>query len=267
MCNLEYSVEPCANAEYMSPGGHMTKLPVLQCGAFVVAELEPIVGLVEKKGVSLTSHLDADEKQDLRAYLCLTEKIFTNAEVSSAITPITSNGNSNFWFVDSCTFVGWTSKHWTKSRTNDTDPFIHGHWIIYKIGESDDTSRINWKYLIGRRTPANRWWRKCENVAWRWQRNWAPTNTFTVTRTYDEWPWSIYQVASIFPQLSYTNLGIIFSVQRNWMHWYSDIYSPFWRHRCRIAICSKWLKTISGRWWRSVIASKRNFSKNNSIAH
>lgn len=59
----------------------MTKLPVLQCGAFVVAELEPIIHLVEKKGVSLTSHLDADEKQDLRAYLCLTEKIFTNAEV------------------------------------------------------------------------------------------------------------------------------------------------------------------------------------------
>lgn len=81
MCHLEYKVEPCANAEYMSPGGHMTKLPVLQCGAFVVAELEPIIHLVEKKGVSLTSHLDADEKQDLRAYLCLTEKIFTNAEV------------------------------------------------------------------------------------------------------------------------------------------------------------------------------------------
>lgn len=81
MCRLQYKVEPCANAEYMSPGGHMTKLPVLQCGAFVVAELEPIIHLVEKKGVSLTSHLDADEKQDLRAYLCLTEKIFTNAEV------------------------------------------------------------------------------------------------------------------------------------------------------------------------------------------
>lgn len=60
----------------------MTKLPVLQCGAFVVAELEPIIHLVEKKGVSLTSHLDADEKQDLHAYLCLTEKIFTNAEVN-----------------------------------------------------------------------------------------------------------------------------------------------------------------------------------------
>lgn len=81
MCELEFTVEPCANAEHMSPGGHMTKLPVLQCGAFVVSELEPIIHLVEKKGVTLTHFLDADEKNDLRAYLCLAEKIFTNAEV------------------------------------------------------------------------------------------------------------------------------------------------------------------------------------------
>lgn len=82
MCDLPFKSEPCANAEFMSPGGHMTKLPVLQCGAFVVSELEPIIHLVEKKSVSLTSFLDADEKNDLRAYLSLTEKIFTNAEVS-----------------------------------------------------------------------------------------------------------------------------------------------------------------------------------------
>lgn len=82
MCELPYTVEPCANAEYMSPGGHMTKLPVLQCGAFVVSELEPIINLVEKKGSPLTDKMDADERNDLRAYLSLTEKIFTNAEVS-----------------------------------------------------------------------------------------------------------------------------------------------------------------------------------------
>lgn len=82
MCKLPYTVEPCANAEYMSPGGHMTKLPVLQCGAFVVSELESIINLVEKKGSPLTESMDADERNDLRAYLSLTEKIFTNAEVS-----------------------------------------------------------------------------------------------------------------------------------------------------------------------------------------
>lgn len=83
MCKLQYTIEACANAEHMSPGGHMTKLPILQCGAFVVSELEPIINLVEKKGISLTSTMDADEKNDLRAYLSLTEKIFTNAEVIS----------------------------------------------------------------------------------------------------------------------------------------------------------------------------------------
>lgn len=83
MCQLSYKIEACANAEYMSPGGHMTRLPILQCGAFVVSELEPIINLVEKKGISLTTGMDLDEKQDLRAYLCLTEKIFTNAEVIS----------------------------------------------------------------------------------------------------------------------------------------------------------------------------------------
>lgn len=46
-----------------------------------MSELEPIINLVEKKGISLTSTMDADEKNDLRAYLSLTEKIFTNAEV------------------------------------------------------------------------------------------------------------------------------------------------------------------------------------------
>lgn len=90
MCKLPYTVEACANAEYMSPGGHMTKLPILQCGAFVVSELEPIINLVEKKGTSLTSSMDADEKNDLRAYLSLTEKIFTNAEV------INSSNSSTF---------------------------------------------------------------------------------------------------------------------------------------------------------------------------
>lgn len=83
MCQLSYTIESHANAEYMSPGGHMTKLPILQCGAFVVSELEPIINLVEKKGHSLTETMDADEKNDLRAYLTLTEKIFTNAEVRS----------------------------------------------------------------------------------------------------------------------------------------------------------------------------------------
>lgn len=123
MCKLPYTVEACANAEYMSPGGHMTKLPILQCGAFVVSELEPIINLVEKKGTSLTSLMDADEKNDLRAYLSLTEKIFTNAEVIISSNTHSSTfsivkrfdsklfNSSFFAFLSSYISVGWTSKH------------------------------------------------------------------------------------------------------------------------------------------------------------
>lgn len=99
MCNLPYTIEPCANAEYMSPGGHMTKLPVLQCGAFVVSEFEPIINLVEKKGSPLTATMDADEKNDLRAYLSLTEKIFTNAEVIVIDFNINRSDRFLFFFI------------------------------------------------------------------------------------------------------------------------------------------------------------------------
>lgn len=61
----------------------MTKVPFLQCGAFVIPEMEHIVSFVESKGKSLTDDLklDADEKSDLRAYFSLTENIFSHAEV------------------------------------------------------------------------------------------------------------------------------------------------------------------------------------------
>jgi len=83
MCNLDYEVKTCANAEFMSPGGRMTKVPFLQCGAFVIPEMEHIVSFVESKGKSLTDDLklDADEKSDLRAYFSLTDNIFSHAEM------------------------------------------------------------------------------------------------------------------------------------------------------------------------------------------
>lgn len=81
MCNLPFGVKSAANAEFMSPGGRMTKLPFVKVGAFVVAEFEPIVNLVESKGVSLSKWLDEDQKSDMRAYISLVEKIFTCAEI------------------------------------------------------------------------------------------------------------------------------------------------------------------------------------------
>lgn len=81
MCNLPVEVRSCANAEFMSPGGRMTKLPFLRAGAFIISEFEPIVNFVEQKGAAIGTWLDDDEKADMRTYVSLTENIFTMAEL------------------------------------------------------------------------------------------------------------------------------------------------------------------------------------------
>lgn len=82
MANLDFEIKTRANAEFMSPGGRITKLPFIQAGSFVVSEFEHIVSFVESKNISLCK-LDADEKSDLRAYMSLAEKIFSYAEVDN----------------------------------------------------------------------------------------------------------------------------------------------------------------------------------------
>lgn len=99
MCNLPFGVKSAANAEFMSPGGRMTKLPFVKVGAFVVAEFEPIVNLVESKGVSLSKWLDEDQKSDMRAYISLVEKIFTCAEVNQVKIHF-SVSSTTFQFLD-----------------------------------------------------------------------------------------------------------------------------------------------------------------------
>jgi metaxin len=81
MVNRPFTVKMCANAEFMSSGGHQTKLPVLKYGCFIAAEFDPIVNLLEQKEISLTSHLNENQKFELRPLIRLTEKIFTNAEL------------------------------------------------------------------------------------------------------------------------------------------------------------------------------------------
>lgn len=80
MLNLPFVVDQRANAEFMSPGGKRTKLPVLRVENYTYAEFEHILSFVELKGLSLTKHLTAEQKDDMRAHLCLVEQIFTNAE-------------------------------------------------------------------------------------------------------------------------------------------------------------------------------------------
>ncbi|XP_055908171.1 metaxin-2 [Eupeodes corollae] len=81
MCNMPFTVRSSANAEFMSPGGRMTKLPFIKVGAFIVAEFEPIVNFVEQKEAAIGQWLNEDEKYDLRSYVSLVENIFTNAEL------------------------------------------------------------------------------------------------------------------------------------------------------------------------------------------
>jgi len=78
MLQLEFSVEMRANAEHMSPSG---KLPFIRANNFVIAELDPIVSFVSNKGISLTEHLDAAQKADMRAYMSLVTSVLGNAEL------------------------------------------------------------------------------------------------------------------------------------------------------------------------------------------
>ncbi|KAI9584098.1 hypothetical protein GQX74_010433 [Glossina fuscipes] len=81
MCNLPYDVQFRANAEFMSPGGQMTKLPVLKVSGFVLAEFEPIVNFVEQRSESISRWMMEDEKTEMRSFICLIENTFTLAEM------------------------------------------------------------------------------------------------------------------------------------------------------------------------------------------
>ncbi|XP_063908504.1 metaxin-2-like isoform X2 [Zophobas morio] len=78
MCNLDFQVEPRANAEAMSPSG---KVPFIKAGAFVISELEPIVQFINNKGITLTDKLDPEMKSDMRAYMSLVHNVMEVAEL------------------------------------------------------------------------------------------------------------------------------------------------------------------------------------------
>lgn len=65
MLNRDFSVKSTANAEFMAPSGKRTKLPVVQIGAFIAAEFEPIINLMEHKKLSLTENFSNDDKDEL----------------------------------------------------------------------------------------------------------------------------------------------------------------------------------------------------------
>ncbi|MCL4145010.1 UNVERIFIED_CONTAM: hypothetical protein GTU68_029033 [Idotea baltica] len=78
MCNLPYTIQMRGNAEHMSPS---SRVPFIRAGAFVVAELDPIVAFVGNKGISLTESLDSSERADMRAYMSLVNNVLGSAEL------------------------------------------------------------------------------------------------------------------------------------------------------------------------------------------
>ncbi|XP_014669258.1 PREDICTED: metaxin-2-like [Priapulus caudatus] len=78
MCHLDFEVVHRKNAEDMSPSG---MVPFVRCGAFIISELEPIVGFCGTKGHALTEDLSPRDVADMRAYMALLENTFGNAEL------------------------------------------------------------------------------------------------------------------------------------------------------------------------------------------
>lgn len=81
MLGRDFTVKSCSNAEFMAPSGKRTKLPVVQIGAFLAAEFEPIINLFEHKKMSLTENFKSEDKDDLVTYMSLVDTILTNSEL------------------------------------------------------------------------------------------------------------------------------------------------------------------------------------------
>ncbi|XP_022695472.1 metaxin-2-like [Varroa jacobsoni] len=78
VCGLRHDVIQRVNAEFISPTG---TTPVLQCGSFVIAELESIVVFVASKGITKTNDLSQEENADLKAYFSLVQTVLCSAEL------------------------------------------------------------------------------------------------------------------------------------------------------------------------------------------
>uniref|UniRef100_A0A2M4AV73 Putative mitochondrial outer membrane protein n=2 Tax=Anopheles triannulatus TaxID=58253 RepID=A0A2M4AV73_9DIPT len=81
MRNLPTALEQRANAEFISPGGKRTKLPVLRVENFIYAEFDHIVTFVDQNfGKTLSEFLSPEDKDVMRSSICLVEHLLTNAE-------------------------------------------------------------------------------------------------------------------------------------------------------------------------------------------
>ncbi|XP_039500220.1 metaxin-2 [Drosophila santomea] len=84
MCNLPFTEQISDNAEFMSPGGRLTHLPLLRLGPVkTFAEFEPIVAQVEvmQGSNALGSWMSEDQRDDIRCLVNYVENVFTLAEI------------------------------------------------------------------------------------------------------------------------------------------------------------------------------------------
>merc|ERR1711963_447943 len=81
MNGLRFRVEQRTNAEEMSPSG---KVPFIQVGVYLVAEMDPIVAFVGNKGYSLSKDLSSTQRAELRAYMAMVEGTLGQAEMYMA---------------------------------------------------------------------------------------------------------------------------------------------------------------------------------------
>lgn len=85
LCRLPFSKQSCANAEFMSPGGRLTRLPLLRVGKQLLSEFEPIVAHVVQvqPEQALCRFLDEEQREQLATMVTHVENTCTLAELHS----------------------------------------------------------------------------------------------------------------------------------------------------------------------------------------
>ncbi|KAI8033179.1 metaxin-2 [Drosophila gunungcola] len=81
MSGLPFSEQISENAEFMSPGGRLTHLPLLRLGPIATfAEFEPIVAQVEAMR-AVNDWMSEDQREDVRCLVTYVENVLTLAEL------------------------------------------------------------------------------------------------------------------------------------------------------------------------------------------
>ncbi|XP_031779549.1 metaxin-2 isoform X3 [Nasonia vitripennis] len=121
MCNLDFTIEPRWNAEYMSPSA---KVPFIKCGAFVIPDYDNIVSFISSKGASLSEGLSEEDKVNLRAYQSLVNNVLHNAELyvcwchEDTYNSITKNRHGSVYPWPLNHLLNWQKRNQITKRLN-----------------------------------------------------------------------------------------------------------------------------------------------------